>query len=253
MKTTIATVLTIAFLTVSNVSRADDIVLMTQQRLYELGWFAGPVDGAMGPKTAAAISNYQRFAGIEETGKPDENWVPMLFIPCQVNLMATGSKARFGCVKPEETDGQMAMVSLEAPPPSYLGRTPCEPEPVENAGPSEVAPLRTDGFYQSAETGFRNFFRFYNDGAVIRGVHYDDPRFMRCLLLREHYETGDSPIERVTVDGNKFEFDYPTKDGVYHYYGTSDGDTLSLGYRLDRAGGGALVDNPRPYSFFADD
>jgi len=42
-----------------------------QQRLKDRGYYAGPVDGVMGPRTAAALRAYQRDHGLRATGQVD--------------------------------------------------------------------------------------------------------------------------------------------------------------------------------------
>jgi peptidoglycan hydrolase-like protein with peptidoglycan-binding domain len=39
-----------------------------QQELGQLNYYEGPVDGIMGPQTAAAIQDLQRQAGLPQTG-----------------------------------------------------------------------------------------------------------------------------------------------------------------------------------------
>jgi len=47
-----------------------DNVLWIQQRLQELGYYEGPVDGSVGSATRDAISDYQTEQGLEADGKP---------------------------------------------------------------------------------------------------------------------------------------------------------------------------------------
>jgi len=46
-------------------------VAAAQQRLKDRGYYAGPVDGAMGPRTTAALRAYQRDHGLSVTGRLD--------------------------------------------------------------------------------------------------------------------------------------------------------------------------------------
>ena len=48
------------------------MVRETQQLLTDLGYRPGPIDGAYGRKTGAAISEYQRTAGVSVTGQPSQ-------------------------------------------------------------------------------------------------------------------------------------------------------------------------------------
>ncbi len=43
-----------------------------QQRLYNLGYYAGAIDGIVGPKTRAALQMFQAAAELEVTGEIDE-------------------------------------------------------------------------------------------------------------------------------------------------------------------------------------
>ena len=46
-------------------------VAAAQQRLKDRGYYSGPVDGAMGPRTTAALRAYQRDHGLSVTGRLD--------------------------------------------------------------------------------------------------------------------------------------------------------------------------------------
>jgi peptidoglycan hydrolase-like protein with peptidoglycan-binding domain len=48
-------------------SRGDGLVLAVQTELAELGYYAGPLDGAVGARTSAAVSAFQAAAGIDQT------------------------------------------------------------------------------------------------------------------------------------------------------------------------------------------
>ncbi|HEY5753052.1 MAG TPA: peptidoglycan-binding protein [Chthoniobacterales bacterium] len=47
-------------------------VISVQRRLTVLGYYGGPIDGIMGPKTRTAISAYQREHGLVVTGTIDK-------------------------------------------------------------------------------------------------------------------------------------------------------------------------------------
>lgn len=49
----------------------DETLRQVQAALAGLGLYTGEVDGLNGPKTRAAVENYQRIAGMEPTGKAD--------------------------------------------------------------------------------------------------------------------------------------------------------------------------------------
>jgi peptidoglycan hydrolase-like protein with peptidoglycan-binding domain len=44
-----------------------------QQKLNDLGYNAGQVDGIWGPNTKSAITNFQHSKGLQATGRLDEN------------------------------------------------------------------------------------------------------------------------------------------------------------------------------------
>jgi len=46
-------------------------IAAAQQRLKDRGYYTGPVDGVMGPRTAAALRAYQRDHGLTATGQLD--------------------------------------------------------------------------------------------------------------------------------------------------------------------------------------
>src|SRR5262245_39619811 len=54
----------------SVLSPTSDITA-AQQRLKDRGYYAGPVDGVIGPRTAAALRAYQRDHGLKATGQVD--------------------------------------------------------------------------------------------------------------------------------------------------------------------------------------
>ena len=54
------------------VSRHDPLVYDTQAALAQLGYEPGPVDGAYGRKTSAAITEYQKENGLLVTGTPSD-------------------------------------------------------------------------------------------------------------------------------------------------------------------------------------
>jgi peptidoglycan hydrolase-like protein with peptidoglycan-binding domain len=53
-------------------------VAAVQERLTDLGYEAGPIDGLMGPKTRGAIRAFQKDAGLPVTGKIDSDLVDRL-------------------------------------------------------------------------------------------------------------------------------------------------------------------------------
>src|SRR5262245_7932192 len=55
----------------SSVPSPTGDIAAAQQRLKDRGYYAGPVDGVMGPRTAAALRAYQRDHGLSATGQLD--------------------------------------------------------------------------------------------------------------------------------------------------------------------------------------
>jgi hypothetical protein len=57
--------------TISTSPTSTNDVAAAQQRLKDRGYYSGPVDGVMGPRTAAALRAYQRDHGLSATGRLD--------------------------------------------------------------------------------------------------------------------------------------------------------------------------------------
>jgi hypothetical protein len=53
-------------------SASDSIVSEAQERLTNLGYDPGPIDGSIGPKTKTSIKRFQTDNGLPETGQLDE-------------------------------------------------------------------------------------------------------------------------------------------------------------------------------------
>jgi opacity protein-like surface antigen len=56
----------------------DQVIINVQNALREDGYYAGPLNGSLGPATRAAIANYQRDSGLVVTGAIDEPTVESL-------------------------------------------------------------------------------------------------------------------------------------------------------------------------------
>jgi tetratricopeptide (TPR) repeat protein len=52
------------------VPRDRELVRAIQKRLFDRGYYEGPLDGSLGPKTRAAIQTYQRVQRYDATGQP---------------------------------------------------------------------------------------------------------------------------------------------------------------------------------------
>jgi len=72
------------------------------RRLKDRGYYSGPVDGAMGPKTAAALRAYQRDHGLSVTGRLDSQTASTL-----VNETSTAA------VRPAQVDIRTAQRQLK--------------------------------------------------------------------------------------------------------------------------------------------
>lgn len=60
-------------------SRGDHVAIL-QGRLHEMGFDAGPIDGIFGPKTTAAVQNFQRQVGLAGSGVIGPKTLQGLFI-----------------------------------------------------------------------------------------------------------------------------------------------------------------------------
>jgi len=56
-----------------------ETVRSMQERLAEAGHLKGKADGAYGPGTSAAVTSFQKAAGLKETGLPDQRTLMALF------------------------------------------------------------------------------------------------------------------------------------------------------------------------------
>lgn len=249
-----ATVLCLAWTSAAPASEVviPDLVRKTQQRLLELEWFAGPVDGKMGPMTRAAISDYQRFAGIPVTGEPSADWVGLLFLPCQIAFIEGRSQAQYGCRKPREVAPGVFEQSLEAPKPSYPDRKPCHAPPVAQARHTEVPALRFDGFYQEHFGNYPTIVRFFPDGMMILALSDDEPRFVPCWFTRERTAAAGNPPQPYVIEGGTVRFEIPSKKGKYKYEGEITEDTFVLKYHLYYTTGDVLIGNTAGYKFQPD-
>jgi peptidoglycan hydrolase-like protein with peptidoglycan-binding domain len=51
---------------------AGDLVRSVQESLKREGLDLGPIDGILGPRTAAALREFQQRHGLAQSGEPDE-------------------------------------------------------------------------------------------------------------------------------------------------------------------------------------
>jgi surface antigen len=82
-------------------SAGADTVIKAQQRLHDLGFYVRDnIDGRWGPKTSAAVQNFQRAQGLQATGQLDETTL-----------------AALGVTTPAPADQPVAAGSPPPPPP----------------------------------------------------------------------------------------------------------------------------------------
>jgi peptidoglycan hydrolase-like protein with peptidoglycan-binding domain len=77
MRVTVLCMLAIAILFAATAHSGEQskevrLIRKVQETLTEIGYDPGPVDGLLGPKTRAAISEFQRIAGLPVTGEDSE-------------------------------------------------------------------------------------------------------------------------------------------------------------------------------------
>lgn len=93
-------------------------VARTQQALTDLGYDPGPVDGFMGPATAAAIRAYQKSIGVEETGQVSEPLLAALEESAAAG-QDNGNGAAAGSATPEPSTPEPAAVEITDDPSTY--------------------------------------------------------------------------------------------------------------------------------------
>jgi hypothetical protein len=69
-------------------------IAAAQQRLKDRGYYAGPVDGVMGPRTAAALRAYQRDHGLSATGQLDSQTASALSETTNATVMTPAVDVR---------------------------------------------------------------------------------------------------------------------------------------------------------------
>lgn len=79
--------------------QSPELVKQVQQKLSENGQDVGQPDGKMGPKTQAALKEYQKEQGIEPTGQLDQKTLAAL------KIGQSGSSATGGSASPSKGGG----------------------------------------------------------------------------------------------------------------------------------------------------
>ncbi len=88
-----------AFAQATTGRRADEKVKAAQQALKDKGHDPGMVDGRMGPKTKAALRDFQKAQGIDATGRLDTKTMQSLGVDTG-KTGSTGSSATGGSASP---------------------------------------------------------------------------------------------------------------------------------------------------------
>lgn len=89
-------------------------VKLIQQRLLELGFDAGPVDGILGPKTIGAVKQFQTSRKIPVTAKPDDKTVAALGLSLTPGggREPTGKKSKTKASRRQSSDGNGILLSI---------------------------------------------------------------------------------------------------------------------------------------------
>lgn len=113
----------------SQSGQGAELVKQAQEKLGAAGHDAGPSDGVMGPKTQAALKEFQQAKGIEASGELDQETLAALEIGTPEGSSAsTGSSSSAGATSPSgsgSSSGASASPSSDSgsQPPSQPGAT----------------------------------------------------------------------------------------------------------------------------------
>jgi peptidoglycan hydrolase-like protein with peptidoglycan-binding domain len=77
-------------------SQSPDTVKQAQQKLSAAGMDSGPADGRLGPKTQAAVKEFQQSKGIQASGKLDQKTLAALGVSESSGSASTGSSSATG-------------------------------------------------------------------------------------------------------------------------------------------------------------
>ena len=72
-------------------SQSPDVVKQAQEKLSSAGMDSGPADGKLGPKTEAAVKEFQQSKGIKESGKLDQQTLAALGVNESSGSASSGS------------------------------------------------------------------------------------------------------------------------------------------------------------------
>ncbi|HTH18003.1 MAG TPA: peptidoglycan-binding domain-containing protein [Magnetospirillum sp.] len=107
-----------------------------QQNLADRGYDPGHIDGRMGPRTSAALRDFQKDQNLQANGRPDVQTLAALGVETGSPATQTGqlpATRRSGTTNaPEQQQGQL--------PPSESERTPAAPADIPPTNPPQAAP-----------------------------------------------------------------------------------------------------------------
>jgi len=78
----------------SGQAQSTDAVREAQQALQQKGFDVGPIDGIMGPKTSAALREFQQAQGLKTSGRLDQPTLSALDV--QADMRSSGASSREG-------------------------------------------------------------------------------------------------------------------------------------------------------------
>jgi len=120
-------------------------VKAVQQALKDKGHDPGPIDGRMGPKTQAALKDFQKAQGLKETGRLDTETIAKL----EIKTGAADTSMPAASPKTDSSTG--AAKSSDAPKPTDSAK-PAEPKADSAAPSASPATGPTPGATKPADT-----------------------------------------------------------------------------------------------------
>ncbi|MGE5117099.1 MAG: peptidoglycan-binding domain-containing protein [Betaproteobacteria bacterium] len=125
--------------TSSDASMSADTIRQAQQQLSDKGLYTGQVDGVMGPKTQAALKEFQQKQGMQASGKLDSSTLAALGVQAgggtsssPSSSMDSGTSGSAGAAPPPNGSGSTKMPGSEtgrdAYPSGSTGSTPATPK-----------------------------------------------------------------------------------------------------------------------------
>jgi peptidoglycan hydrolase-like protein with peptidoglycan-binding domain len=111
----------------SQSAQNPELVKQAQEKLSAAGHDAGPSDGVMGPKTQAALKEFQQAKGLESSGKLDQETLAALEINTPEGSMSssTGSSSSAGASSP--STGSSSGASSSDSPSATGSQPPSQP------------------------------------------------------------------------------------------------------------------------------